>query len=164
MMKRYLVPLLVVFALGTSACGPVRSTVGLIRADKALAEAREMNAFEHAPYPMTLAESLRDKAWEEQGYARYDTSMNMANEAEKLAQEAMQITRDIVAPLPPTSEDVDLFGEDEPPSEAPAPANEDVGPANEAAGPVNEGAPAPVSEEPSGGDGPEGQGTEGDQS
>jgi hypothetical protein len=131
-MKLSFAPILVVLALLASACGPIRSTVGLIRADKALAEAREMNAGEHAPYPMTLAESLRDKAWEEQGYAQYDTSMNMANEAEKFAREAIQVTRGLVAPLPPAVDDADLFGEEDdidnwpdegeasPPEEAPA--------------------------------------------
>ena len=157
MMKVSLAPLLVVFALSASACGPVRSTVGLIRADKALAEAREMNAAEHAPYPMTLAESLRDKAWEEQGYARYDTSMNMAKEAEKLAREAMQVTRDIVAPLPPPTEEVDLFGDDESGSEGAVPAAEDAEPASE-------GAAAPVSEEPSSEEVPEGGNAGGDPS
>jgi hypothetical protein len=114
-MKFSFVPILVVLALLASACGPIRSTAGLIRADKALAEAREMNAVEHAPYPMTLAESLRDKAWEEQGYAQYDTSMNMSNEAEKLAREAIKITRDLVIPLRAAVEDEDLFGGEEAP-------------------------------------------------
>lgn len=138
-MKLSFVPILVVLALLASACGPIRSTVGLIRADQALAEAREMNAVEHAPYPMTLAESLRDKAWEEQGYAQYDTSMNMANEAEKLAREAIKVTRGLVAPLPPAVEDADLFGEEDAPpgggetstpENTPASEGEDVAPAS----------------------------------
>jgi hypothetical protein len=171
MMKLYLAPLLVVFALSASACGPIRSTVGLIRADKALAEAREMNAAEHAPYPMTLAESLRDKAWEEQGYARYDTSMNMATEAEKLAREAMQVTRDIVAPLPPSTEGLDLFGDDEsvsedaePSSETAEPSSETTDPASKTAEPPSEDVAAPASEEPLNEEVPEGGNAEGDPS
>lgn len=163
MMKVYLVPILVVFALSASACGPVRSTVGLIRADKALVEAREMNAIEHAPYVMTLAESLRDKAWEEQGYAHYDTSMNMANEAEKLAREAMQVTRNIVAPLPPPAEEVDLFGGDDPPSADAAPSSDDAEPPSEQ-GITIEDAALPASAEPSGAEGSDGADDQGDQS
>jgi hypothetical protein len=112
-MNRQCVLLFVFLSLLASACGPVRSTVGLIRADQALAEAREVNAAEHAAYAMTLAEALRDKAWEEQGYAQYDTSMNLAKEAETLAREAIQVTRAAVAPLPPPVADSDLFGDDE---------------------------------------------------
>lgn len=142
-MKLSFAPILVVLALLASACGPIRSTVGLIRADKALAEAREMNAGEHAPYPMTLAESLRDKAWEEQGYAQYDTSMNMANEAEKLAREAIQVTRGLVAPLPPALDDADLFGaEDAPPSEGETPPPEEAPPSEDTPPPEGETPPA----------------------
>lgn len=85
-----------------------------------------MAAQEHAPYAMTLAEALRDKAWEEQGYGEYDTSMHMAAEAETLAREAIQITRqETVPPLPepPPLEEApaaDAPTEEAPASEAPA--------------------------------------------
>jgi hypothetical protein len=141
-MKLSFAPILVVLALLASACGPIRSTVGLIRADQALAEAREMNAGEHAPYPMTLAESLRAKAWEEQGYAQYDTSMNMANEAEKLAREAIQVTRGLVAPLLPAVDDADLFGEADAPQaegEAPGSTEDETSPPAEDDAPPAEG-------------------------
>ena len=93
-MKRSVFPVFLLLGLlAVQACGPIRSTVGLIRADKVLLEANEMQAQEHAPYPMTLAQALRDKAWEEQGYGAYDTAVHMAAEAETLANEAILITR-----------------------------------------------------------------------
>ncbi|MEE2827562.1 MAG: hypothetical protein VX498_00120, partial [Myxococcota bacterium] len=101
----------------TTACGPVRSTLGLIQADKALQEAREMQAAEHAPYPMTLAESLRKKAFEEQGYGAYDTAMNMAREAESLARAAIEVTRAATAPAPavsPPADEAEGKAEDDP--------------------------------------------------
>jgi hypothetical protein len=131
-MNRQCVLLFVFLSLLASACGPVRSTVGLIRADQALAEAREINAAEHAAYAMTLAEALRDKAWEEQGYAQYDTSMNLAQEAETLAREAIQVTRAAVAPLPPPVADADLFGDEEDSETETAPVAGEAPPAESA--------------------------------
>jgi hypothetical protein len=106
-----------------------------------------MNAGEHAPYPMTLAESLRDKAWEEQGYAQYDTSMNMANEAEKLAREAIQVTRGLVAPLPPAADDAELLGEEDDIDNWPDEDDIDNWPAEGEASPPEE-APATEGEAP----------------
>jgi len=84
---------LVLLALLVSACGPIRSTAGLVRADQALAAARDAQAEEHATYPLILAQSLRDKAWEEQGYGQYDTATSLAKEAEMLALEAISATK-----------------------------------------------------------------------
>ena len=113
-MTSRLLCLLVVLSAVLSACGPIRSTAGLVRADQALAAARDMGAEKHAPYAMTLAQALRDKAWEEQGYGEYDTSTNMAQEAETLARDAMDVTRKAVASVPEALESDDLFGEDLP--------------------------------------------------
>ena len=88
---------LVLLALLASACGPIRSTAGLVRADQALAAARDAQAEEHATYPLILAQSLRDKAWEEQGYGEYDTATSLAKEAEMLALEAISATKRALA-------------------------------------------------------------------
>lgn len=112
--------LLFVCSVLLSACGPIRSTAGLVRADQALDAARNIDAEKHAPYAMTLAQALRDKAWEEQGYGEYDTSTNMAEEAEKLALEAIAVTRKAVASVPKPVDDEDLFGEEDP-TESPSP-------------------------------------------
>ena len=88
---------LVLLALLVSACGPIRSTAGLVRADQALAAARDAQAEEHATYPLILAQSLRDKAWEEQGYGQYDTATSLAKEAEMLALEAISATKRALA-------------------------------------------------------------------
>ena len=73
-----------------SACGPIRSTAGLVKADRAIAEARAAGASAAESYPMVLAEALRQKAFEEQGYGAYDRAERLALEAEKEAQEALK--------------------------------------------------------------------------
>ena len=74
-------------ALG-SGCGAIRSTVGIIEAEKALKSAHELGAKELAPFPTTLAEEMLDKAREEAGYAEYSRSWELAMEAKKLAEGA----------------------------------------------------------------------------
>jgi outer membrane biosynthesis protein TonB len=78
-----ILPLLLLLAAG---CGPIRSTVGIIQAEQVLKEARELGAAEVAPYPMAVAEELVRKAVEEQGYADYSTSWQLATEARDLVQ------------------------------------------------------------------------------
>ena len=95
---------LVLLALLLSACGPIRSTAGLVRADQALAAARDAQAEEHATYPLILAQSLRDKAWEEQGYGEYDTATSLAKEAEMLALEAISATKRALAAQEPSTD------------------------------------------------------------
>ena len=95
---------LVLLALLVSACGPIRSTAGLVRADQALAAARDAQAEEHATYPLILAQSLRDKAWEEQGYGEYDTATSLAKEAEMLALEAISATKRALAAQEPSTD------------------------------------------------------------
>ena len=80
------------------ACGPIRSTAGLVKADRAIAEARAVGASAAESYPMVLAEALRQKAFEEQGYGEYDRAERLALEAEKEAQEALKLATVVVEP------------------------------------------------------------------
>ncbi len=92
-------PLIVLLAFAVSACGPIRSTVGIIEAEQTLKAAREAGAAELAPYPFALAERLLAKAIEEQGYADYYASWKLAVEAKGLAEEA-QAAAAVAPPLP----------------------------------------------------------------
>ena len=129
---------LVLLALLVSACGPIRSTAGLVRADQALAAARDAQAEEHATYPLILAQSLRDKAWEEQGYGEYDTATSLAKEAEMLALEAISATKRALAAQEPST---DWFS---PESDALPEEDSD----DEAAGAPDESAPSEAPEAP----------------
>ncbi len=73
-------------------CGPIRSTVGLVEAERAIKDARAAGAQSKAPYPYTLADELLRKAREEQGYAAYFDSFTLAKEAKLQAEEAHRLT------------------------------------------------------------------------
>jgi len=92
-MRRPSVFLLLIAALATMAlaagCGAIRSTVGIVQADKVVREAQESGGAEAAPYPMKVAEDLLAKAREEQGYADYSRSFQLAREARAMAQRVL---------------------------------------------------------------------------
>ncbi len=111
-MGRYLLLFVVLLA----GCGPIRVTVGLVDAERAVREAKDAGAETHAVYPLTLAEELLAKAVEEKGYAEWEQSFILANEAVKRANEATAIAKDAAeAPLWPA---VDASPDE--PAEAPA--------------------------------------------
>ncbi len=91
-MLRRLLPLLLL-ALLASGCGAIRSTVGIVEAEKALKAAHEAGARDRAPYPITLAEEMLTKAKEEMGYAEYSRSFEFAREARELAENAETLAR-----------------------------------------------------------------------
>ena len=91
-------PLLALLLLG---CGPIRSSVGLIQAERALRDARLAGASERAPYPFTLADELLQKAKEEQGYSAYSDSLQLALESIEQSREAAAIARTVIPPTPP---------------------------------------------------------------
>lgn len=106
-----LLPLLLALATG---CGPIRSTVGIIQAEQVLKEARELGVEQTAPYPMAVAQELVAKAIEEQGYADYSTSWQLATEARDLVQAALDaLPRADGVPEPPIRVD-EYDGLDEP--------------------------------------------------
>jgi hypothetical protein len=101
-MRRPSVLLLLIAALATMAlaagCGAIRSTVGIVQADKLVRQAQEAGGAEAAPYPMEVAEDLLRKAREEQGYADYSRSFQLAREARTMAQKVLD-----EAPAPPVA-------------------------------------------------------------
>lgn len=150
-MKRALHRLSLLLVAGSllAGCGAIRSTVGIVEAEKALRAAEEAGARETAPYATTLADQLLDKAREEQGYAEYSTSFELAREAEAKANEALELARKAppvtrMAPTPAPA----AASEEAPAAEEPTPAEAATEPAPTAEPTATEPAPAPA-EEPS---------------
>ena len=134
-------PLFVLAALVLlSACGPIRSTAGLVKADRAIAEARAAGASATESYPMILAEALRQKAFEEQGYGEYDRAERLALEAEKEAQEALKFAASIVEP---ESESPPAESESPPAEPGSPPAESGSPPAESGSSAAESGSPAP---------------------
>ena len=112
-----LIPLLLVVLL--TGCGPVRSTIGLVDAERALREAQDAGSVERAPYQTAMAEELLDKAREAQGRSTYDDSMYLANESMTWATRARDVaTGAVEAPTPEPLPD--LGSEETPAEETPA--------------------------------------------
>lgn len=80
-----------------AGCGPIRATVGLVDAERAVRDAKAAGAAEHAVYPLTLAEGLLAKAIEEKGYAEWEQSFLLAEQAVKHAQDATELCQKAVA-------------------------------------------------------------------
>ena len=72
-----------------AACGPIRSSSALVDAASAVAAARTAGAAEGAPYELTAAESFLAKAREEQGYAEFETSIQLALRSSSCAKAAL---------------------------------------------------------------------------
>ena len=129
-----------------AACGPVRSTVVLIQADKALREARALGSAEIAPYPTEMSSQLIEKAKEEQGYSSYDTATVLAEDARTLARDALRLAKESGAAEEPAAEEP---AAEEPAAEEPAaeePAAEE--PAAEEPAAEEPAAEEPAAEEP----------------
>jgi len=150
-------------------CGPVNSAIALRDAREALDMARQAEAPDVAPYEWTMAKAYLDKAREEQGYADYKMSVELAERTAELAQFAV----DAVGGYRPTEgggtgqdDPIEELGPPpEPSSESDAPSPEDPGlgpaagtdngpppPSGNTVGPVEsapepEAAPAPTVQE-----------------
>jgi hypothetical protein len=119
-----------------AGCGPVRVTVGLVDAERAVREARDAGAAEHAPYPLTLAEELLAKAIEEKGYAEWEQSFLFAGEAVERAHEATALCKQVTgAPLWPAvnAAPAEAAPAGEPATEEPAAADPEPAPADDPA-------------------------------
>lgn len=101
---RWLPTVLVLFTLG---CGPIRSTVGIVEAEKAWKLADDAGAAQHAPYPFGLATDLLQKAREEQGFAAYSDAFILSRESKEQSHEALAISQGAahkaLAPATPAS-------------------------------------------------------------
>jgi len=82
--------LIPVVALLETACGPIRSTSGLIAAKQAIADAEAENADSAALYEMTLAREYLRKGNEELGYNDYYMAEQLYIKAEQLAVTALE--------------------------------------------------------------------------
>ena len=77
-----------VLALSSSACGPVRSTAYLLDAEVQLEAARTAGAEKYAPYEWTAARLYLHKAREEVGYSDFEVAVDFAQKASRFANEA----------------------------------------------------------------------------
>ncbi len=81
--------LMLVFAAGSVACGPVQSTSRLSEAEVALERARVTEADLYAPYEYYSARFYLYKAKEEWGYSDFEASYDYATEAKRAAEAAI---------------------------------------------------------------------------
>ena len=84
--------LLGVVAVLETACGPIRSTSGVVYARQAIQDAESEGADGVALYEMTLAREYLRKAREEMGYNDYYMAEQLAIKAEEMADLAMEKT------------------------------------------------------------------------
>jgi hypothetical protein len=82
--------LLPLIALIETACGPIKSTMGLVEARQAVKEAEAEGADGEALYEMTLAREYLRKANEELGYNDYYMADQLALKANELAVAALE--------------------------------------------------------------------------
>jgi hypothetical protein len=76
-----------------AACGPTLYTVNGISASSAVAQAREANAAEHAPYEYFYAQAYLDKASEESGEGNYQDAIRFAERANEFGSKARDMAR-----------------------------------------------------------------------
>lgn len=88
-------------------CGPTQSTALIMDADVLLQAATTADAEKLAPFEWTGAREYLHKAREEQGYSDYETAIDFADKAKKLAGEAkskaMAAKADGALPSSPTA-------------------------------------------------------------
>jgi len=114
--------LLGVVAVLETACGPIRSTSGVVYARQAIQEAETEGADSVALYEMTLAREYLRKAREEMGYNDYYMAEQLAIKAEEMADLALERTLGAAALAPvrtggveaPNIEDLPDWGELDP--------------------------------------------------
>ncbi len=125
-----------------AGCGPIRSTMGLVDAEKALREAHDAGSVEKAPYQTAMAEELLERAHEASGRSTYDASMHLAGESAAWSLKAKDIARGLVSTEPPAPEPLPNL---EPPEPEPSTEEEpgDVATPSEAASEPVAGEPEP---------------------
>lgn len=87
-----------IFLLGFSGmlvgCGPIISTSIILEAQANLDAANAVEAAEYAPYEHTAAVAYLHKAKEEQGYADFGPSIDMASKARDMALKALSVAQE----------------------------------------------------------------------
>ena len=81
-------------AFGAAAgCAPIFYSVNLLSAQRAVSEAREAGAAEHAPYEYYYADAFLKKAEEEANEGQYQDAIEYAHTAETSGVKARDISR-----------------------------------------------------------------------
>ena len=83
----------IVGCLACLGCGPTIYTANIISASRAVEQAREARAAEHAPYEYYYAEANLEKAKEEAAEASYEDAVQFAEEAENFGLKARDLAR-----------------------------------------------------------------------
>lgn len=76
-----------------AACGPSLYTFNIIPGGSAVAQAREANAAEHAPYEFFYAQAYVEKAQEEAGEGNYQDAIRFAERANEFGSKARDMAR-----------------------------------------------------------------------
>src|SRR5262249_2452612 len=82
-----------VIALSTIGCGPAFYLINIAPASRALSEAEQANAAEHAPYEFYYAQAMFRKAKEEDEEASYQDAIHYAEIAEEFGTKARDLAR-----------------------------------------------------------------------
>ncbi|MFW6050496.1 MAG: DUF4398 domain-containing protein [Myxococcota bacterium] len=86
----WLIPLVLLAGAG---CGPVIHTVNVVPASRAVEQAREARAAEHAPYEYYYAKAHLEEARDEASEAHYEDSIRFAETAEEYGVKARDLAR-----------------------------------------------------------------------
>jgi hypothetical protein len=89
-MTRWLVPWALLVCTG---CGPAMYTANVRPAERAMAEAREARAAEHAPYEYHFAKAHLAEARDEASQAHYEVAVRYARVAKEYAVKARDLAR-----------------------------------------------------------------------
>jgi len=138
-------PLLIATLLSLGGCTATLATMKMVRADKAIAAARDDGAASMAPYELTLAVSYRDKAREQFADSQHGDAMALADLAKVTAGLAQaKATGRPLGDDPSLDEDL-TEGQRVMPdaSDAPAPSTEDTDPLSDAFEAPDDDEPAP---------------------
>lgn len=80
-------------SLSAVACGPTLYTFNVIPASSNVAQAREANAAEHAPYEYFYAQAYVEKAQEEASEGNYQDAIRFAEKANEFGNKAREMAR-----------------------------------------------------------------------
>jgi hypothetical protein len=84
----------IVFVLALlGGCGPMLYTINFVPATRAVEQAREAGAAEHAPYELHYAQAHLDKAREEAAEAAYEDAVRYADVAAEYGTKARDLAR-----------------------------------------------------------------------
>lgn len=92
-LRRLFAWLAVASAVALTGCGATLYTVNIMGASRAVEQAGQADAAEHAPYEYFYAKSMLDKAREEAAEASYQEANRYAGVAEEFGNKARDLAR-----------------------------------------------------------------------